>query len=229
MKLRDVIQPKNGVVCFATTVGSRLWRNERPDSDLDIFVCYTTPVDDVLLGHTGKSYQTLGTVLDNGLEADVTFHEAGSVAQQLLKGNPNFLIGLYSNMPVEDTNRTTGNRFKLITAMEGNISKACYPAFKGYGIGHYIKYIESGKDASERRCNIAVRFFRFGENILRHGKPLYVSVDESKPDDVYAAFADLEKAYVESTLPEQPLFPGKIEDWLLKMRTTEILDLDNFM
>jgi hypothetical protein len=218
-----MIDPEvNGDIIFRTVVGSHLWHNERPESDIDEFICYAMPIEDVLIGRIGKSYQRPAQIdpADNK-EHDLSIHEAGTVVHQLLKGNPNFLIGVLSNMPMYSQpgprNGTWLNGLK-IALMDGNISKNCYNAFKGYGVGHYMKYIDSGKDASPRRCNIGVRFFNFGISLLMTGKPDFSPVVEATPEIVHNRFDMLKTAYESSPLPDEPQNPELMYDWLIKLR-----------
>jgi len=222
-----------GDVLFHTIVGSHLWNCARPDSDVDEFVCYALPTRDILLGKEGMSFHKPGLVdpADNK-EHDLAIHEAGVIVHQLLKGNPNFLIGVFSNKslyePLENSfgldDGSTTWLSSLRAALDGNISKNCYNAFKGSGVGHYLKYIESGKDASERRCNIGVRFFNFGISLLLTGKPDFTPIPKATPDMVFNKFDALQRAYAISSLPERPEQPKKLEDWLLMVRTRKFME-----
>jgi len=220
-----MIDPQiNGDIIFRTIVGSHLWHNERPESDIDEFICYTMPLEDVLIGRIGKSYQRPAQIdpADNK-EHDLSIHEAGTVVHQLLKGNPNFLIGVLSEMPVVNAGdymslKEPDWHGDLKEALSKNISKNCYNAFKGYGVGHYMKYIDSGKDASPRRCNIGVRFFNFGISLLMTGKPDFSPVVEATPEIVHNRFDMLKTAYESSPLPDEPQNPELMYDWLIKLR-----------
>jgi hypothetical protein len=221
-----MIDPQvNGEIIFRTIVGSHLWGNETPTSDVDEFICYAMPLEDVLIGCVGRSYQRPAQEDPyDGKEHDLSIHEAGTIVHQLLKGNPNFLIGVLSNMPMYQKSKYAGATWLELlrnALLRENISKNCFNAFQGYGTGHYLKYIESGKDASPRRCNIGIRFFNFGINLLLTGEPDFTPVKESTPDIVFNKFDALKRAYGQSPLPEQPENPELLYDWLRDLRMFE--------
>lgn len=208
-------------IIFRTRVGSHMWAMQHKDSDVDEFVCYTNPTKDLLSGR-------LSTPPDFSKEgADVSAHEAEKVVEQLLRGNVNFIWGVMSPIVVESDSirgvmRVVGEEYSSMHAelkaiVRRNLSKNCYDSIHELAVNNFKKYIESGKDVSEKRCDTIVRSVMFGVRILRGEGITFAPVSGSTPDQVKAAIEALDQAYKESRLPDKPK-EEELRDWLYRVR-----------
>lgn len=200
---------------FCTMVGSHMWGMQHKGSDIDQFVCYLTPTEKILDGTAElKSF----VEKENG--NDVAYHEASKVVEQLLTGNVNFLWGVMSPIAV-----VTGNWHEWLKGIvRENVAKNCYHSIHGLATHNYKKYIESGKDASEKRCNTIGRTINLGLVILTMGEFKFVAVTRTTPDDIVKGIEALDEAYKASKLPEEPN-PIPFREWLFRLRLLDLSDL----
>lgn len=193
-------------IILETKIGSHIWSMNRDDSDIDLFKVFVVPTEDILknIANTRSKF-----IQENN--TDISLHEISVVVEQILKGNVNFLIGVMSPIIIETSEWHT----KLKQIVVENISKNCYHSIHGLAIHNYKKYIEPGKDDSEKRCNKILRVLQFGKEIL-DTRPLVIngrmvfnvkfefkSVSNGTPDDILAWIDMLNDAYKYSQLPEK--------------------------
>lgn len=199
---------KRVYVIAETVIGSHIWNMATPDSDLDLFRIYAEPTTAILNGTATKKSKF---IQENG--TDIAVHEVEKVVEQLLKGNMNFLIGVLSPLVVLDTGYL--EELRKITLQ--NLSKNCFHSIYGMAKANYKKYIESGADTSEKRCNKICRFLVWGINILRHNKVSFKPFEGGTPEKVLELLEELKHAYEESQLPEKPQ-EEPFREWLLNLR-----------
>jgi len=193
---------------FKTVVGSHMWGMNHKDSDIDYFICYSVPTRDILSGVANiKSSHT-----KHGI-ADYAKHEVGIVVNQLLKGNVNFLWGVMS--PVVEKSSKWHRELKRI--VKKNVSKNCYNSIYGLAVHNYKKYIESGRDVSEKRCNIIARTIEFGINLLSSRKIVFRPVHSATPEMIENMLDCLYGALLDSSLPDKPN-EKPFREWLLNYR-----------
>lgn len=208
-------------IVFRTMVGSHMWGMQHEGSDIDEFVCYAGSTKDLLSGR-------LSAPPDFSHEgADVSAHEAEKVVEQLLKGNVNFIWGVMSPIVVESDSirgvmRAVGEEYssrheELKAIVRRNLSKNCYDSIHGLAVNNFKKYVESGKDTSEKRCNTIVRSVMFGVRILRGEGIMFAPVSGSTPERIKEVIGILDQAYKESRLPDKPK-EEELRDWLYRVR-----------
>lgn len=201
---------------FRTMVGSHMWGMQHEGSDTDYFVCYTAPAKTLLDGTAEeRGYLKSFVFKENG--NDIVYHEAGKVVEQLLKGNVNFLWGVMS--PCMVVSNAWHEKLKQI--VRKNMAKNCYHSIHGLALHNYKKYIESGKDPSEKRCNTIVRTLGFGISILVRREFEFFPFMGATPDDILRRIGDLEKEHDASKLPEKPN-DAEYREWLLSLRLAEL-------
>lgn len=201
---------------FCTMVGSHMWGMQHKGSDIDQFICYTAPAKTLLDGTAEeRGYLRSFVVKENG--KDIVYHEASKVVEQLIKGNVNFLWGVMSPRVIE----SSGCHEELKRIVGRNLAKNCYHSIRGLAVHNYKKYIQSGRDPSEKRCNTIVRTINLGICILNEGLFKFSSTFGATPDDVLKRVKALERAYSASKLPERPN-AAEFREWLLKLRLAEL-------
>lgn len=205
-------------VIFETMVGSHMWGVQHEGSDEDRFVCYAAPTKDVLryavpIGDvpTGRGFQF------HGDKTDTSIHEAGTVVNQLVRGNVNFLWGVMSPIVV----KTSPWHEELEEIVKRNVAKNCYNSIHGLAVHNYSKYVESKKDQSEKRCNTIVRTINFGIHLLNWGEFNFIPTIKVKPQDVWDAIKKLDEVYLNSQLPERPN-EAEYREWLYRLRVDQL-------
>lgn len=202
---------------FTTKIGSHIWQMNTEYSDTDLFRVYVASTEEILKGTANTKSKF--TQRDN---TDIALHEIGKVVEQLLKGNLNFLVGVMSPLTVSVAEPPLhGFYLKLRYIVKENISKNCYHSIHEFAVHNYKKYIESGKDDSERRCNKILRVLEFGKTLLDTGKFEFKPFKEGVPDDIEAWIEMLDTAYKYSLLPEKP-DETFYRDWLYNIRLYEL-------
>jgi predicted nucleotidyltransferase len=182
-------------IIYETVIGSHMWGMNRQDSDMDIFRIYKEPLYDIIDG-TAK-YESRHTLSEDG-KMDYTTHEIRHVINQLLKGNINFYLGVLSPMRNKDNELME----LLRTLIWTNPPKNIYHSIRGMAIGNYKKYIESGEDTTEKKCNQICRILKFGCKLLDSGKFVFNPISNSKPKDIPKLITKLDKSYKKSKLSE---------------------------
>jgi predicted nucleotidyltransferase len=234
-------QKKAEWVLFVTSVGSHLWGMNTQESDLDVFKVFVVPTRDFLAGtaNVKSRFERIpplteiieGYQLRSDLPCDIASHEVGTVINQLLKGNINFICGVMSPIVLfqhsfnwDPKKLYAKSPFSLQAEIEKlrsivveTISKNCYNSIKGMADANYRKYIISGVDQSEHRCNTIARAVKFGIELLSSGNFVFSAVENTLPTDIPILISALDIAYKKSKLPEQP-DEKKYRDWLYEVR-----------
>jgi len=110
---------------------------------------------------------------------------------------------------------------ELRTIVENNVAKNCFHSIHGLAVHNYKKYIETGKDLSNKRINIITRTLLFGMNLLEKNEFNFQSTQNTQPEIIVKFIYDLEEIYQISDLPEKP--DEKVyRDYLLKLRLKEL-------
>ncbi len=196
------------IVLWDTTIGSHIWKMNRPDSDIDRFVVFAYPTKIFLMGYNPKMSFFKQ---ENGV--DIHMHEIGAVINQLIKGNINFVLGTLSDM----VNQTSEYHRKIAEIIRENPSKSVYHSIRGLAVHNYKKYIETGRDTSERRCDKILRVLQFGIILLREGRYEFKPYSGGTPEEIRKKIEELDIAYKESELPEK--FPEeKLRNALYEIR-----------
>ena len=210
-------------ILWQTNVGSHMWNMNRPDSDYDIFEAYIVDTKELLRGRAKtESYQKHYPVngIDVKLDTDVSGHEIGTIVQQLLKGNMNYLWGTMSPIILEQKD-TTLDRLRDI--VKRTIAKNCVNSIRGMVVGNYNKYILYGSnntctgDEMVKKCNMMCRSLDFGMHILEGDGFEFHGVSNCAPVEVQTMLKEIDTALAESKLPE---FPNEepYREFLLNLR-----------
>jgi predicted nucleotidyltransferase len=202
---------------------------EHAGSDLDLWRIYVADSREILTG-TGNTRSRETKVQDFDSDdplhyqndkyyyrVDIVEHEAGSVVQQLLKGNLNYIVGVLSPF-VRVTSLAFGHLRKITCR---SIAKNCYHAIHGMAKHNYKKYVESGKDDSTHRCNKIMRVIQFGIRLLRGDPVAFKPAWNTYPEEIPAWIASLDYWHECSTLPDKPN-PVPFYEWLLDVRLANL-------
>ncbi|MHB1764914.1 MAG: DNA polymerase beta superfamily protein [Gammaproteobacteria bacterium] len=204
-------------ILFSTVVGSHMWGMNHAKSDIDYFVCYLNNTKDILLGKQSKSI----FISDKELNIDISGHELGNVINQLKAGNYNFIIGIMSPLVINQSEYL--NMLKIAT--EANMSKLIYAPINGMATQNIKKYIDSGIDTSEKRCNVISRALQFGITLFNTGKMDFKEYTNSSPEKVKELQQELKEAFETTSLPETPPNPSMFDDILLSARSARLKDI----
>lgn len=149
-------------ILWQTNVGSTMWGMNKPDSDTDIFEAYIVDTKELLRGRAKtESYQKHYP----DTNTDVTGHEVGTIIQQLLKGNMNYLWGVTSPITILQKDTTLDRLFDIV---KRTVAKNCVNSIRGMVIGNYNKYILYGSNNTctgeemVKKCNMMCRSLDFG-------------------------------------------------------------------
>ncbi len=140
------------------------------------------------------------------------------IVQELLEGNINHLIGVLSPLVIKNWKHLS----ELRKLSMDNLSQKCYPSIHGMARQNYKKYVETGNDASEKRCNMVCRILNFGILLLKQKKVEFNPVKGCKPSDIPILMDKLDDAFMESILPEEPKKSEELLEWLFKIRMEEL-------
>ena len=201
---------------YVSSVGSQLWHMERADSDIDYFAIYQAPSTDILLGKNCMESKHVMEGTD-----DIQQHEIGRVVDSLLLGNFNFLLGVFSTLGVKHWSQLD----ELRRLGRANLSRRCYKSIHGLAVGNFNKYIESGKEAgakAQKRLNTICRTMAMGIHLLNTGEFKFAPFTDGSREAVISLLKELEAAHLNSTLPEKPICPERLEDWLLARRMEDL-------
>jgi predicted nucleotidyltransferase len=208
------------ITLWKTIVGSHMWKMNRPDSDKDYYNAVLGDSKHILLG---DNYDRSKQVI-NG-ETDETTFEVGKTIRELLKGNVNHIWGVTS--PVIEIDSKELQDLKKLYGQ--NICKNCFHSIRGlakHNITHFLEQkreIDDNPRLFEKKLNTIARSLKFGINIL-DGKGLQYEPTSYLIKDkeiIYTLLKELETAYENSSLPEEP-DPDPFFNWLLKLRLRDL-------
>lgn len=191
---------------FATKVGSHIWSMNTNLSDIDYFIVYIAPLDDILLQKRPKSRHTIeGTI-------DMTVHEIGHVINQLRKSNFNFVVGVMSPIVTKDSREL----YFLKNWVMNNISKQIYYSIRGLALKNYE---DSMGGYNQKKARLVMRTLMFGIHLLRTGefkfRPIVGTI---KAEHIGFYIKELDRAFEESNLPSTVTNFDKLEQWLIDLR-----------
>jgi len=201
-------------VLWKTVVGSHMWDMQRPDSDLDLFVCFVVPTEDILSGRV--KFGTATFVTENNV--DTQTHEIGKVIDMLLKGNINYMHYVLSPKIIV----TSKWHEELKEILVANMAKNIYHSTKGCIHGVMHRYIMGKQELTDKevhkKFNQVYRLYMFAEDWLLNKRVSFRKVNEKFSYDKYEeVIKKLDEAYEKSELPETP--PEEpFRDLLLRVR-----------
>ena len=202
--------PEGYTHLFSTLTGSHAWKMNHSGSDKDLFVCYTAPSKDFLIGktHNKSHYSKIGNV-------DRTSTEIGKVVNQILKNNINYLTSVLS--PAVEFTTPEHKRLYNLTVM--NIHSGCFGSINGFAYDAFKKNVENGKKDTQKIRRSILRTLNFGITLLGRGAIDFAPIIEDvEIHEIDFAFQELEIVRENTVLPNEPLHTDKMIDWLLDIR-----------
>jgi len=208
--------PDGYIHLFSTLVRSHAWKMNHSKSDKDLFVCYAAPPANFLIGKThNKSHHS------NIQGVDRISAEIGKVVNQILKNNINYLTYVLS--PAVEFTTPEHKRLYLLTVM--NIHSGCYNSINGFAYSEFTKKVIGGKKDTQKVRRSVLRTLNFGITLLGKGVMDFAPVVEDvEINDIDLAFQELEIAYRNTVLPNEPLHTDKMMDWLLDIRMQNLYE-----
>ncbi|MHA1731172.1 MAG: DNA polymerase beta superfamily protein [Promethearchaeota archaeon] len=210
-------------VLWQTIVGSHIWGQERPDSDLDLYTVYLAPTRDILLGHNTKRYsggKHLKRTGEDGKEVDEVQFELGHVVKLLLKGNVNHLLGVLSPRVTRD-GPLLGCLREVTLA---NLARNCYHSIHGMAVKNIHVWHRKGLKFNNpsKKLNTIGRTLQFGIKVLQGEKRDLFDVERVETmKGVEELMSRLDRALEESELPGEP-DPEPFEEILLRARVQDM-------
>lgn len=231
-------RPAPGAVLQCAITGAHNYGFPSEDSDLDIKGLHLAPTEDILgLGKPKTAHDALE--IFEGVECDLTTHEAGTALSLLLSGNGNMLERFTSPYQLID------GAEELAELAKGSVSKASYRHYNGYlkgmrhehGLKHRAKtalycyrvaltgahLMKTGE--IEPNLTILAPLYGFDVQALiefkrEHGEKCSLSADLDASH--MATFDTLEQgladAHAASSLPETPPNRDAVQAWLIEQR-----------
>lgn len=153
--------PPDGEVILLAVTGSHLYGFPSVDSDLDLKGMHLAPREQLLgLFPPAASHDRLEVF--EGVECDLTTHEAGMALSLLLKGNGNMLERIFSPYQVCSPD------VEALRALAG-------PALSKRVYGHYAGYFKGMRREHATKLRVKTLLYSFrvaltGEHLLRTGE-----------------------------------------------------------
>ena len=198
---------------FKTITGSHAWKMETQESDIDETQVFITSTKNILsgIGIPKTKKFTLGIT-------DKTQIEIGFVIESLIKNNINAIIMVASPNPIYELKHY---RKELIWILKNNISKNCFNSIHGLGNRNYKEYIQTGKDASQKRINTTCRSLQLGITLLDTGKIKFKPFHNGTPEDIENLLKEIHTSFIESPLPEKS-DEAPFREYLFRLRKKEL-------
>jgi hypothetical protein len=226
----DHIPVKDARPIGLVVMGSHMWKNDTPESDVDAWAVVQEPTTRILRREGRYQDQSVfRSETEHKSPVDIHVHEIGRMVDQLLLGNINFVTGTLSPVVVH----TTPAFASLRAITRDNPSKALYGSVHGMAIQNFARYAginrKSTKDKvlaelqftpiEPRRCAKMLSFIEFAIYYLEDGVHAFEkpSLFEWTTEGVDAAIKELDAAYANSVLPDHP-DPEPFRQWLLRQR-----------
>lgn len=239
--------PPRGRLLFAGISGAHLYGFPSPDSDLDVKGAWLAPTPDVLgLERPPDTANRLEIV--DGLELDLTLHEAAKLLQLLLRGSGNVLEQLVSPFQVVETPELEALR----ALARGSLSLRTGAHYTGF-LHQKRREVEGAPEPALKAVLYAWRVALTGLHLLRtgeiepdlarlaprHGRPELLALvarkrcgeehgrlDRRSADEQRAALAavaaELDAAVEASALPPEAPNRAAASDWLTQLRLREL-------
>lgn len=204
---------------FETVVGSRMFGDERPDSDYDTCIIYMVPSIHVLSGRPyPKTYPQEKYIMgDDERVFETTYWEVGHLIHQLIKGNQNAIWMVYGK-----TDDVSQEHQELRNIIANNLSKVTYHSVKGMASNQYVDAYKRGLGSKGLRS--AWRTARFGITLLLDERLEFIPTpDIIHAHEVEAKIRELDDAFENSKLPES-VNPEPFYNWLLNLRLNNLTE-----
>jgi hypothetical protein len=204
---------------FVTVIGSHAWGMNTPQSDTDYFRCSQWPTKALLRGDrliprsvVDKEVDSNGKVL-----IDWQSSEVGLVVHQLIKNNLNYIVNTMSPIVKE----TSPEHEQLKAFFPALLSKELYFSFHGMAI-HNLKLFHKwwGDDIPPHKFAKIGRVLQLGIRLLNGRSLKFEPYDISLCTEITILkfIAEIDKANMNSGLPETCPIKDKLLDWLVDLR-----------
>ncbi len=194
-----------------------MWNMSHINSDVDYFVCFAYDTREIL--RNPRALQESFFV--HTAREDTHYHEIGKVAEQLLKGNLNYILGVMSPEIVI----TSTYHKKLKELLERYPPRNAYHSIRGFAINNYERALKEESPPTEHRLNKILRVLEFGITLLKTGTYEFRTVSGATPDLIKTKLRELDAAYRKSTLNER-IPEDAIRDLLLEIRLENLKDVE---
>lgn len=243
------VRPPPGRVILCAVTGSHYYGFPSPDSDLDLKGMHLAPAEAFLgLSAPPETHDKLEVF--EGMECDLTTHEAQKALHLLLRGNGNMLERIFSPFQLVETAELADLR----ELAKGSLSRRFFWHYRGFFQGICREHETKG----QRRAKSLLYAYRValtGAHLLKTGEvvgnlmdtaaaygfPEAIELAEAKragaekgslepeEDDRHRAawprlMELLEKARETSPLPEEAPNADELSAWLTRTRTRELLE-----
>lgn len=204
-------------ILWETNCGSHLWQMNTPESDIDYYLVFLSPSIDFLIGK--GNIHSVHSIIG---EDDKQSHELMIVVNELLKGNFNHIIGVFSPLVIRDWEELP----ELRRLGKLNLSKKCYNSIHGLATHNLKKFITNPTkemkpltpEAKQKKLNTIMRTLNFGINLLETGEMKFSPAWDTDEGNVENAIMELDESFANSKLPEEPEHVDEFIEWLLKIR-----------
>lgn len=235
-----------GRILLCGVTGSHYYGFPAPDSDLDLKGIHVAPLRDILSLEPPKAAVNIEG-LEGGLLCDYTSNEVEQAMRLLLKGNGNMLERIFSPIQVFETDEL----FQLRTLSAAYLSRRVFHHYKGFfftvcdlhlkdGLRRIkpllysyrtaltgIHLLNTGKVVGD--VTILAPQYGFNEALglvsryRSSSEKTTVSPDEDTRHQSHwpNLLKELEQAFEQSHLPEEPMGLRACSEWLVNLRCSE--------
>mgnify|MGYP002632602024 CR=1 FL=1 len=195
--------PPPGQLLLCGVTGSHHYGFPSPDSDIDLKGIHLAPIHAVLgLDKLAESHDKLQ--IFEGLECDLTTHEAKLALGLMLKGNGNMLERIFSPFQLVDTPDIPSLR----ALAEGSLSRMSFGHYAGYLRGMQREHL---KDLGAKSLLYTWRVALTGIHLLTTGE-VVAHLPTLAPRYGFADLSELIERKVK-TREKEPLSPTESKRW----------------
>jgi uncharacterized protein len=163
------LHPPPGRLLLCAVTGSHIYGFPSPDSDIDLKGLHLAPTEQ-LLGLRAPAVNHDRLEVFQGVECDLTTHEAGRAMAWLLKGNGNILERIFSPLQV-CRGAEADRRLKELRALAGGaLSRRCHGHYAGYFKGMQRECRAQGDAPRAKTLLYSYRVALTGIHLLRSGE-----------------------------------------------------------
>jgi predicted nucleotidyltransferase len=235
--LREEEGRREHVVVYLS--GAHAYGFPSPDSDLDLKAIHVEKTES-LLGLTSPIATFDRAEILDGVEIDYTSNELAGVLAGILGGNGNYIERVLGRLAV----RSSPSHEALKPLVRGALSRRVHRHYRGFASSQLAAFDEQ---PTAKKLLYVLRTTATGIHLLRTGEletdlatlfpearelierkragervMLEPAVAAEWRGRVGERFADLDRAWRESVLPEAPQNAGALEAWLVAARTSRL-------
>lgn len=212
------------VELWRVIVGSHVWGMQHAESDTDYFTAYAVDTNSILRGEVaGGGAHFSEKVVPGG--DDVQSHEVGKWVDMALKGNFNYVVGVFSPLVEADG---FGYLKEFRDICRRGMARNVYPSIEGMARGNLVKYRKSGIEGVEweKKLNGCARSVMFGISWMKGEGPRFNPVRGANETMVLDLLEEFKRAKDVSPLPESPPNEEEYRRFLFKVRVGMLSDVE---